>query len=113
VIVLKSSRELAFMRQAGRIVAQVLDRFREVVRPGISTADLEKIALEVIESAGGIPSFKGYRGYPAAICASIKEELVHGIPSPKRVLKEGDIVSLDVGAIYKGYHGPSPCQWAR
>jgi len=105
VIVLKSSRELAFMRQAGRIVAQVLDRFREVVRPGISTADLEKIALEIIEREGGIPSFKGYRGFPASICASINEEVVHGIPNPMRLLKEGDIVSLDVGAIYKGYHG--------
>ena len=105
MIILKSPRELALMRQAGRIVARVLDRFREVVRPGITTAELEEVALQIIEREGGIPSFKGYRGYPAAICASINEEVVHGIPSPKRVLKEGDIVSLDVGAIYKGYHG--------
>jgi len=105
MIILKSPRELALMRRAGRIVARVLDRFREVVRPGITTAELEEVALQIIEREGGIPSFKGYRGYPAAICASINEEVVHGIPSPKRVLKEGDIVSLDVGAIYKGYHG--------
>lgn len=105
MIVLKSSRELALMRQAGRIVAQVLDRFREVVRPGITTAELEEVALRIIEREGGIPSFKGYRGFPAAICASINEEVVHGIPSPERVLEEGDIVSLDVGAIYRGYHG--------
>ena len=105
MIILKSPRELALMRRAGRIVARVLDRFREVVRPGITTAELEEVALQIIEREGGIPSFKGYRGYPAAICASINEEVVHGIPSPKRVLKEGDIISLDVGAIYKGYHG--------
>ncbi len=105
MIVLKSSHELALMRQAGRIVAQVLERFREVVRPGISTLDLERIASHIIEREGAIPSFKGYRGFPAAICASINEEIVHGIPSPERVLEEGDIISLDVGAIYRGYHG--------
>lgn len=105
MIVLKSSHELELMRQAGRIVAQVLERFREVVRPGITTAELEKVASHIIEREGAIPSFKGYRGFPASICASINEEIVHGIPSPKRVLEEGDIISLDVGAIYKGYHG--------
>lgn len=105
MIVLKSSRELELMRRAGRIVACVLGRFREVVRPGITTAELEEVALQIIEREGGIPSFKGYRGFPAAICASINEEIVHGIPSPKRVVEEGDIVSLDVGAIYEGYHG--------
>ena len=105
MIVLKSSRELALMRRAGYIVACVLERFREVVRPGITTAELEEIASQLIERKGGIPSFKGYRGFPAAICTSINEEIVHGIPSPKRVLKEGDIISLDVGAIYRGYHG--------
>ncbi len=105
MIVLKSSRELALMRQAGRIVAQVHEAFREVVRPGISTLDLEKVASHIIEQEGAIPSFKGYRGFPASICASINEEIVHGIPTPRRVLEEGDIISLDVGAIYKGYQG--------
>ena len=105
MIVLKSTRELALMRQAGRIVAQVLDRFQEIVRPGITTADLDEVAMRIIEREGGVPSFKGYRGFPAAVCTSINEEIVHGIPSPKRVLKEGDIISLDVGAIHKGYHG--------
>jgi len=105
MIVLKSSRELALMRRAGRIVAQVHERFREVVRPGITTADLEKVASRIIEQEGAIPSFKGYRGFPASICASINEEIVHGIPSPERVLEEGDIISLDVGTIYKGYQG--------
>ena len=105
MIVLKSSRELALMRRAGRIVAQVHECFQEMVRPGITTADLERAASRIIEQEGAISSFKGYRGFPAAICTSINEEIVHGIPSPKRVLKEGDIISLDVGAIYKGYHG--------
>lgn len=105
MIVLKSPRELALMRQASRIVAQVHERFREVVRPGITTAELERVASRIIGRGGAIPSFKGYRGFPASICTSINEEIVHGIPSPKRVLEEGDIISLDVGAIYKGYHG--------
>lgn len=105
MIVLKSSRELALMRRAGRIVAKVHQRFREVVRPGITTAELEEAALQIIEVERANPSFKGYRGFPAAVCASINEEVVHGIPSPERVLEEGDIISLDVGAIYKGYHG--------
>ncbi len=105
MIVIKSPRELALMRQAGRIVAQVHERFRDIVRPGISTAELERVASRIIEREGAVPSFKGYRGFPAAICASINEEIVHGIPSPERVLEEGDIISLDVGVIYKGYQG--------
>jgi len=105
MIVLKSSRELVLMRRAGRIVAQVHECFREMARPGITTADLERAASRIIEQEGAISSFKGYRGFPAAICTSINEEIVHGIPSPKRVLKEGDIISLDVGVIYEGYHG--------
>jgi methionyl aminopeptidase len=105
MIIIKSPRELALMRQAGRIVAQVHERFRETVRPGISTAELERVASHIIERGGAVPSFKGYRGFPAAICASINEEIVHGIPSPERVLEEGDIISLDVGTIYQGYQG--------
>jgi methionyl aminopeptidase len=106
MISLKSAHELALMRQAGRIVAQVLAEVREAVRPGISTADLEAIAGRIIvDEHGAIPSFKGYRGFPGMICASINEQIVHGIPSPRVVLREGDIISVDVGAIYKGYHG--------
>lgn len=105
MIVLKSSSALARMREAGHIVAQVLERFREVVRPGITTAQLEEEACRVIAREGGSPSFKGYRGFPAAICTSINQEVVHGIPSPRRVLSEGDIISLDVGVIYRGYQG--------
>jgi methionyl aminopeptidase len=110
MITLKSRKQLARMRQAGRIVAAVLEAMRQNVRPGISTAEMNAIAEEIITRSGASPSFKGYPGtgkndFPASICASINEELVHGIPSPKRVLKEGDVVSIDVGAIYKGWHG--------
>ncbi|MGD8462420.1 MAG: type I methionyl aminopeptidase [Anaerolineae bacterium] len=105
MIVLKSANELSLMREAGRIVAQVLAAVRESVRPGMTTADVEAIAKGIIvDTHGAIPSFKGYRGFPGMVCASINEEIVHGIPG-ERVLHEGDIVSVDVGAIYKGYHG--------
>lgn len=105
MIVLKSAHELALMREAGRIVAEVLERLREEVAPGITTGDLERIAEEIIvKRYGAIPSFKGYRGFPGMVCTSINEEIVHGIPG-KRVLHEGDIVSIDVGVIHKGYHG--------
>jgi methionyl aminopeptidase len=93
------------MREAGRIVAEVLARIRETVSPGITTAELERIADEIIvQKYDAIPSFKGYRGFPGMVCASVNEEIVHGIPG-RRVLNEGDIVSVDVGVIYKGYHG--------
>jgi methionyl aminopeptidase len=105
MISLKSARELGLMREAGRIVAEVLARIQEAVAPGITTADLEQIADEIIVGRyGAIPSFKGYRGFPGLVCASINEEIVHGIPG-RRVLNGGDIVSVDVGVIYKGYHG--------
>ncbi len=105
MIVIKSPREIELMREAGRIVALTLAALAERVREGITTAQLEEWAEEIIRKHGGIPSFKGYRGYPASICVSVNEEVVHGIPSRKRVLKEGDVVSIDVGVIYKGYHG--------
>ncbi len=105
MITLKSAHELALMREAGRIVAEVLDEIREAVAPGVTTADLESIAGRIIvDKHQAIPSFKGYRGFPGMVCASINEEIVHGIPG-RRVLNEGDIVSVDVGVIYKGYHG--------
>jgi methionyl aminopeptidase len=105
MISLKSASELALMREAGRIVAEVLSRIEETVAPGISTADLEAIAEEIIVGKhGAIPSFKGYRGFPGIVCASLNEEIVHGIPG-QRVMHQGDIVSVDVGVIYKGYHG--------
>ena len=105
MIILKSEHELALMREAGRIVAEVLERIQACAAPGVTTADLEAFAGEIIiEKHGAIPSFKGYRGFPGMVCASLNEEIVHGIPGP-RVLHEGDIVSVDVGVIYHGYHG--------
>ncbi len=95
------------MREAGRIVARVHAELAQAIRPGVTTAELDALAESVIRKHGAIPSFKGYHGFPASICASINEELVHGIPSPERVLKEGDIISIDVGVIYKGYQGDS------
>ena len=94
------------MRRAGRIVADTIVRLVEAVRPGMTTADLDEIAEGLIRGEGAIPSFKGYRGFPASICTSVNEEIVHGIPG-KRVLREGDLLSLDVGAIWEGYHGDS------
>jgi methionyl aminopeptidase len=93
------------MRQAGRIVAQVLAEIRTAAEPGMTTADLEAIADRIIvQEHGAIPSFKGYRGFPGMVCASLNEEIVHGIPG-QRLLRQGDIVSVDVGVIYEGYHG--------
>jgi len=102
---LKNERELALMREAGRIVAEVLARVQEMVAPGITTAEIEAVAEQIIVGKhNAIPSFKGYRGYPGLICTSVNDEIVHGIPG-KRVLNEGDIVGVDVGVIYKGYQG--------
>jgi methionyl aminopeptidase len=107
MITVKSAREVALMRGAGRIVAEVLSRIKEVVAPGVTTADLEAVADEIIVGKyKAIPSFKGYRGFPGMVCASVNEEIVHGIPG-QRVLQQGDIVSVDVGAIHNGYHGDS------
>jgi len=103
-IIIKSARELAYMRQAGRIVAETLAVLQERIKPGIITAELDALAYKVITKHNAVPSFKGYRGFPASLCVSVNEEVVHGIPG-KRVLREGDIVSLDLGAIYHGYHG--------
>ncbi len=109
-IVLKSPREIEIMREAGRINALALQAVREAARPGVTTAELDAVAEEVIRSHGAIPAFKGYPGpypYPATITVSINDELVHGIPSKQRKLREGDIVSIDCGTIYKGYVGDS------
>ncbi len=107
MIQIKSPEEIALMRSAGLIVADALAAMREAVAPGVSTEDLDKIAESVIRGAGAVPSFLGYRGFPKTVCASINEEIVHGIPSKLRVLAEGDLISLDCGAIYHGYHGDS------
>ena len=101
---MKSEREINLMREAGKILAKVHDELEQFIKPGISTKDIDKKGEELIRSFGCIPSFLNYNGYPASICVSINEEVVHGIPSPKRIIKEGDIVSLDAGVIYNGYH---------
>jgi len=103
-IVIKSDQEIALMRQAGRIVADILEVLKSRVRPGMHTRELDIIAAEEAEKMGGRPSFKGYRGFPANLCVSVNDEIVHGIPGD-RVLREGDIVSLDFGVIYNGFQG--------
>jgi len=104
MVIRKSKRELATMREAGRIVAVTHARLRDSIRPGVTTAELDALAYEVVTAHGAQPSFLGYRGFPASLCVSINEQVVHGIPGP-RVLEEGDVVSLDFGAYYRGYHG--------
>lgn len=106
MIICKSDVELQIMREAGRIVADTHRRMAEAVQPGVTTKELDQIAEAYIRSQGAIPSFKGYNGFPASICASVNEELVHGFPG-SRVLKEGDIISIDIGAQYNGFHGDS------
>src|SRR5882672_10157036 len=103
----KSDWEIDIMRQAGRIVGEGLKLLQKTVRPGISTGELDAIFEKHVLSSGATPTFKGYRGFPASLCVSINDEVVHGIPSFERKLKEGDIVSLDAGATYKGYVGDS------
>src|SRR3954468_3359453 len=93
------------MREAGLVVARTLDLLRAAVAPGVSTADLDEVARASLREEHAGSSFLGYHGFPAVICASVNDEIVHGIPTPKRVLREGDIVSLDFGAIIDGYHG--------
>ena len=104
MISIKSAREIELMREAGRILAIVHDELEKALRPGMTTKEIDRLGEEVIRSYGCIPSFLNYNGYPASICVSVNDEVVHGIPSSKRVLKEGDIVGLDAGVIYKGYH---------
>jgi methionyl aminopeptidase len=106
-IQIKSRDELAVMREAGLVVGRTLQRLTEAVRPGITTADLDAMAEESIRSSGATPSFKGYQGFPASICTSVNDEIVHGIPNRDKVLREGDIISIDCGAIVDGWHGDS------
>ena len=103
----KSAREIATMRTASRIVATVLREISELVTPGMTTGDLDRHAEKRIREMGAVPSFKGYHGFPASICASINNEVVHGIPSGKRVIKAGDLLKVDTGACFDGYHGDS------
>ena len=103
-VTIKSAREIELMREAGKILAVVHDEMAKALRPGMSTMDINRVGEQVIRDFGCTPSFLNYNGYPAAICVSVNNEVVHGIPSKKHKLREGDIVSLDAGVCYKGYH---------
>ncbi len=100
----KSAAEIAIMREGGRCVAKVLERMRQVVKPGITTTEIEREADRISRELDIVPAFKGYNGYPACICVSVNEEVVHGTPSEERILAEGDIVGLDFGALHKGFY---------
>lgn len=101
---IKSAREIELMRAAGKILEKVHENLEKELKEGMSTLDIDRLGEEIIRSYGCIPSFKNYNGYPASVCVSVNDEVVHGIPTRKRKLREGDIVSLDIGVIYKGYH---------
>ncbi|NHC37852.1 type I methionyl aminopeptidase [Scytonema millei] len=106
-IEIKSPREIEIMRQSAKIVATVLKEISEMVQPGMTTADLDAYAEKRIREMDATPSFKGYHGFPASICASVNNEVVHGIPNPKKVLKTGDVLKVDTGAFHQGFHGDS------
>ena len=102
-VTIKSEHEIELMREAGRILAIVHDELAKIIRPGISTFEINRKCEEIIRSYDCIPSFLNYQGFPASVCTSINEQVVHGIPDKKDILKDGDIISLDTGVIYKGY----------
>jgi methionyl aminopeptidase len=103
-VTIKSAREIERMRVAGKILASVHEELGKALKPGMSTLDIDRLGEELIRSHGCVPSFKNYNGYPASICVSVNDEIVHGIPNSHRIIHEGDIVSLDAGVIYEGYH---------
>ena len=103
-ITIKSPREIELMREAGRLLSLVHDELAKMIRPGISTKEIDRVCEEMIRSFGCTPNFLHYQGYPASVCVSVNEEVVHGIPKKSRMIQEGDIVSLDMGLIYQGYH---------
>ena len=111
MVYVKSDDELGLMRRAGRLLAEVHEVMREAVRPGISTLELDEIGEKAIRDRGGIPNCKGYEGYPNAVCISVNEEVVHGIPRADRFLEDGDIVSLDTGLILNGWHSDAARTW--
>jgi methionyl aminopeptidase len=104
MITIKNNEQIEYMRRAGKVVSETLARLEEMIKPGITTAEIDKLAEEIILKQGAKPSFKGYHGFPASICASVNNEVVHGIPGDI-VLQEGDIISIDCGAMLNGYHG--------
>lgn len=104
MIIIKSAQEIELMRESGRVTGKILKDLEDFIKPGISTMDIDRFVEDIIRANGMTPSFKGYGGFPGSACVSVNEEVVHGIPDKKRILREGDIVSVDVGSIYKGYH---------
>ena len=112
MITRRNEKEIELLRQAGKIVAMTHEYLKPFVKPGISTKKLDEMAEKFIRDQGAVPSFKGYGGFPGSICTSINDVLVHGIPTDKQILKEGDIISIDIGANYKGYHGDSAWTYA-
>lgn len=112
MIVLKTGRELSIMREACKISAAALKLIGEAIEPGVTTAELDRIAEKFIRSCGAVPNFKGYNGYPATACISINNEVIHGIPTAKRKIQNGDIVSVDLGALFEGYHGDNAATFA-
>ena len=103
-VTIKSAREIELMRAAGKILGKAHQDLGKELKPGMTTLEIDRLGEEMIRSYGCIPSFKNYQGFPASVCVSVNDEVVHGIPDKKRVIQEGDIVSLDMGVIYKGYH---------
>jgi methionyl aminopeptidase len=104
MIIIKSQQEIEIMREPGKVTGKILKELEDFIKPGISTMDIDKFVEDTIRAHGMIPAFKGYGGFPGSACVSVNEEVVHGIPSKKRILREGDIVSVDIGCIYKGYN---------
>ncbi|AKJ03125.1 type I methionyl aminopeptidase [Archangium gephyra] len=106
-VAIKSREEIALMREAGRIVSEILDELEKAVAPGVTTWDLDALSEKLIYQKGARPAFKGYHGFPACLCASVNDEVVHGIPSKRRKLREGDLMKLDFGVVYRGFFGDS------
>lgn len=110
-VTIKSDAQIALMRESGRLLSIMHEELHKALKPGMSTLDIDRLGETIIRDFGCIPNFKNYNGYPASICVSVNDEVVHGIPSKKRILQEGDIVSLDAGLIYKGYHSDAARTW--
>ena len=110
-IIIKTDDQIELMRQSGHLLAKVHEELHQAIHPGMSTLDIDTIGEKLIRQVGGIPNFKNYEGYPASICVSVNDEVVHGIPHAEHILQEGDIVSLDAGLIYKGWHSDAARTW--
>ena len=110
-VTIKSDKQIELMRESGRLLSIMHEELHKAIKPGISTLDIDRLGEKIIRDFGCIPNFKNYNGYPASICVSVNDEVVHGIPTKERILKDGDIVSLDAGLIYKGWHSDAARTW--